>query len=635
MIRALVFAFTLLSVGLASAQTFPVNNLNIEGQLQLNGSPGTAGTFLQSNGTSAPTWVTGISSGTTNPNLNYLSSYTGSSTRTYTSKLSDWISVKDFGATGNGAIDDSGAIQVASNSSPVIIPQGNYYIANSITLPQGVQFLPGAYFNIAAGKTVTFNGPVVAGVQQIFSGSGTVVISSAFTPVGYPEWWGALSNNASVDTSTAINLCIATVPVCELQAANYYTTGTILLQRAGSSLQGPFPALSGGPGTANIINQSASATVIQVGPNSYTGTLQNSNSVSNLSVGRSVGPLIGAQANGVLVQYTIYTAITGVLVQDSGVGFHIRGTGQAHFFRDYVYRATPGTGTGTDQLYGFWADGSVNIGFAGGNASLYIDNSAVSSGVTWTSALDYQGFVASGAYGYSDIFLKNFETAALGIGLNLQGNSNAGTTADIQNEDVLVYNLGSDGNGIAGILIANTSIYGAIQIIGGYVNFNGGASTPVGLSMSGSNGSVVMTGVEFMCIGNTTAEGMVISNSRGLNSYGNNFFECNNIPVTLTGVSHSSFADQIRAFSRGSTNQPAVFIHNSSTRNIFREIVEGAASAYSQGYYIGDSTTSFSEYNASGLDQAAIANSKINNNGTGVTAVGTFGTSNYAVGVMN
>jgi hypothetical protein len=635
MMRALVLSFALCFSGMLSAQTFPVNNINVTGQLQLNGNPGTAGTFLQSNGTSPPTWVTGISSGTTNPNLNYLSPYTGSTTRTYTSKLSDWVSVKDFGATGNGATDDSGAIQVASNSSPVIIPEGNYYIASSITLPQGVQFLPGAYFNIAAGKTVTFNGPVVAGVQQIFSGSGTVAISSAFTPVGYPEWWGALSNNASVDTSTAINLCIVAVPVCQLQAANYYTTGTILLQTAGRSLQGPFPAFSGSPGTANIINSSASATIIQVGPNTYTGTLQNTNSVSNLAVLRSVGPLIGAQANGVLVQYTIYTSVTGVLVQDSGVGFHIRGTGQAHFFRDYVYRATAGTGTGTDQLYGFWADGNTNIGFAGGNASLYVDNCAVSSGINWTSALDYQGFIASGTYGYSDIFLKNMETANLGIGLDLQGNSNTTTTSDIQNEDVRVYNLISDSNGINGILLANTSLYGAIQIIGGYINFNSSASTPIGISASGSQGSVVMTGVQVMCIGSTTAEGMSIVNSRGINSFGNNFFECNNIPVSLSGVSRSSFADQIRAFSRGSTNQPAVYIHNSSTRNVFREIVEGAASAYSQGYYIGDSTTSFSEYNASGLDQAAIANSKLNNNGTGVTAVGTFGTSNYAVGVMN
>jgi hypothetical protein len=384
-----------------------------------------------------------------------------------------------------------------------------------------------------------------------------------------------------------------------------------------------------------IINQSATATIVQIGPNSYSGSFQNTNILKDLAIIRSVGPQIGSQANGVLIQYTIYAEVDNVLVQDSGVGFHIKGTGQTHLNRAVAYRATAGTGSGTDQFYGFWADGSVNIGFAGGNASLYLDNCSASSGVTWTSSIDYQGFVATGTYGYSDIFVKNFETAALGIGMNFQGNGSTSTTSDIQNEDVRVYNLVSDGNGIAGILLQNTSLYGALQFIGGYINFNGSASTPVGISMSGSNGSVVFTGLQIMCIGSTTAEGMVIASSRGVNSFGNNFFECKNIPVTLSGVSHSRFADQIRAFSLGSTGQPAVYVHNTSIRNQFNEIVEGASSAYSQGYYLGDATTTYSEFNASGLDPAAIAGSKLNNNGTGITAVGTFGTGNYATGVMN
>jgi hypothetical protein len=61
------------------AQTFPVNNINIQGQLQLNGSPGTAGYVVQSNGTSPATWVpqgTVPTNGLTLPQINQIGANT-------------------------------------------------------------------------------------------------------------------------------------------------------------------------------------------------------------------------------------------------------------------------------------------------------------------------------------------------------------------------------------------------------------------------------------------------------------------------------------------------------------------------------------------------------------------------------
>jgi hypothetical protein len=623
------------SVGVA-AQTFPVNNLNVTGQLQLSGSPGTAGQIPQSNGTSPPSWVTGITPGDVNPALNYLSSLTGAVSRTYTSKFSDWTSVKDFGATGNGSTDDSAALLAAATAGSVIVPPGNYVIGSSISLPNAVQVLPGAVFQIASGQTLTFNNQLIAGVGQIFSGTGNVLVNSQFTTTGYAEWWGAVTNNIAVDNSTYINSCIVAMVVCQLQAGNYYTNGTILQQTNSRAVVGALSDLPGTNGSTFITNQSTSNTIYQIGPNTYTGTLQNTNILKNVFLQRSVAPLKTSQSNGLLVQFTVWTSVSGVQSQDSGIGYKIAGDANIFFDKDFALRSLAGTGSGTDQFYGFWLDAATNIGGAGGSESVYITNCGTSSTVTWSSSIDYQGFVATGAFGYSDLFLINFTTANTGYGIDLVGNGNTSPTLDVQNEDVQIINPILDSCQIVCVNFSNTSLYGSIQIVAGYLDLGSTAIGPIGINYINSNGSITVLGTEILCSQSGSGKGVVATNSRSISQIGNKYLECNGTPLTVSGTTNSRFEDQIRAFGRGVTNQPAIQVASSSNRNIFKMSVDGASSAYSQGYFISDGTTGFSEYDATGLNAGAITNvSKILNNGTGVATVGAFGTSNYAFGVMN
>lgn len=74
------------------------------------------------------------------------------SNRTIAQKFAETISVKDFGAIGNGVADDTAAIQAALNSlsatgGTVTVPQGQYKLTAKITIPsyvklQGTNWLP-------------------------------------------------------------------------------------------------------------------------------------------------------------------------------------------------------------------------------------------------------------------------------------------------------------------------------------------------------------------------------------------------------------------------------------------------------------------------------------------------------------
>jgi hypothetical protein len=72
----------------------------------------------------------------------FIQAGTGAVTRTAQDKMREWVSVKDFGAKGDGIADDTGAIQAAINSAVltgkrrVYVPVGIYNISSAIALSQ-------------------------------------------------------------------------------------------------------------------------------------------------------------------------------------------------------------------------------------------------------------------------------------------------------------------------------------------------------------------------------------------------------------------------------------------------------------------------------------------------------------------
>lgn len=87
-----------------------------------------------------PVVQSGATKQTTLAQMPYVPDGTGAVTTTVQAKLRETVSVKDFGAVGDGVTDDTAAIQAALDSVPayggqVFFPEGTYLISSTITLP--------------------------------------------------------------------------------------------------------------------------------------------------------------------------------------------------------------------------------------------------------------------------------------------------------------------------------------------------------------------------------------------------------------------------------------------------------------------------------------------------------------------
>lgn len=116
--------------------------------------------------------------------VGFIQSGTGAVAMTVQSKLRESVSVKDFGAKGDGVTDDTAAIQTAVDAvSNIFIPAGDYKITAPITLRSNVAVVGGGrdVTNIkpATSGTAAFTGVnctevEITGLSIVYPSSGTV-----------------------------------------------------------------------------------------------------------------------------------------------------------------------------------------------------------------------------------------------------------------------------------------------------------------------------------------------------------------------------------------------------------------------------------------------------------------------------
>jgi len=98
------------------------------------------GTYDNVNSINDPTallnYEASIASSSGSSLVGYLASGTGAVATTVQAKLRESVSVKDFGATGDGTTNDTAAIQAALNASAAVyFPKGTYLISSALTIP--------------------------------------------------------------------------------------------------------------------------------------------------------------------------------------------------------------------------------------------------------------------------------------------------------------------------------------------------------------------------------------------------------------------------------------------------------------------------------------------------------------------
>ena len=102
----------------------------------------------------------------TSEQVTFLQTGTGATTRTVDAKLKDTVSVKDFGAVGDGVADDTAAIQAALNaSSNIYLPSGTYKTTAPLLLNSN---------NIITG----------AGISSVIKNTTNLPVIKSITPTG-------------------------------------------------------------------------------------------------------------------------------------------------------------------------------------------------------------------------------------------------------------------------------------------------------------------------------------------------------------------------------------------------------------------------------------------------------------------
>lgn len=122
--------------------------------------------------------------------------------------------VRAYGAIGNGVDDDEPAFTLAIAAAAggrLIIPEAptSYKLSSNVTVPAGVtvEFQQGGLLSIDNAVTFTVNGTIEAGLYQIFSGAGDVVLAAGSCEHVLPQWWGAIGDN-STDNFAAFVLAL-------------------------------------------------------------------------------------------------------------------------------------------------------------------------------------------------------------------------------------------------------------------------------------------------------------------------------------------------------------------------------------------------------------------------------------------
>jgi polygalacturonase len=153
------------------------------------------------------TLQSGLAAATGASLVGFLQAGTSAVARTTQAKLRETVSVKDFGAVGDGVMDDTAAIQaaaIAASGAKLFFPEGTY-IGQNIPLPADIQLFGNATLKLKAEASLTFEPYFrLTGANVSFDGL-TFDGNRANQPAdGFSDAWNTGSNGTGKSNRSSI-----------------------------------------------------------------------------------------------------------------------------------------------------------------------------------------------------------------------------------------------------------------------------------------------------------------------------------------------------------------------------------------------------------------------------------------------
>jgi hypothetical protein len=344
--------------------------------------------------------------------IGFLQSGTGAVLRTAQDKMRETVSVKDFGAVGNGVADDTAAIQAAINSSAelVVFPQGTYRITSALTVPSG-------------NKTLMSLGWRAATINQDGAAVYTLDIGSASVVTFDVRVEGFVFTRTSAAASGAVirlrNVVYWQIDNCRLFMDNKAWRGLEIY----SGFNGRcFEVLSENPIREHVYVSGGT----NPGGNLDGVSVQNYFFETEMAGGNDGQPaatsgciLLDDNVQATIVQSPRVYSHTGYAVYCKGTLAN-RGNNALNLFYDLNVEASPGKTAGAIRIDNYTSS-QVRIGWV---SSLNIPAIHLTANCQSTITADIQaGIGGAGSYGYQD----------------------DGTQNTLQNLDVVGYTAGGSG----------------------------------------------------------------------------------------------------------------------------------------------------------------------------------------------
>lgn len=505
----------------------------------------------------------------------------------------------------------SSGSSLSADSGAVILAAGRHVVSTNMTVRADVLVMPGATIDVAAGKMLTFIGDFQAPVAPVFTGAGQVDLNRSRTPVAYPEWWGARRDDGSADSLPALRACLNAHPHMALGACDYYISSTWIIDKSHRRIWGSGKNWRGpNEGTRIIVTNNIDDAIL-VGTdrapphvNSYLRSVD----LRWLEATRSQAPAGRRAACGLRLSHVLDCHIEGVSATEHATAFYFRGVVHSHVRDCQAFRSAKGSGAGAG-FRGFHFDGRHDIGLAGGNASLFVQDCNATIGGA-PDLDDAVGALLEG--GFADTFLTQFETSAIADGIRVDGMAGSVeprlTKAGHVNLHIMLPVI--DGFSGVGIAIRNVSEYGAIAIVDPYLGAARGCNA--GISIVDSGGAATISGGQLLGWldgeANGSAVGFQLRNADGLQTYG----------TAIVGFRHPMTVDRCRNLGIDvminnpdqRASQAAIVLNDCSVSRITARI-KGKRNIFPAGLSIGGAGSRL-VVDVSGIDEEAIAGGHAN-----------------------